>query len=57
MKAYILRDIPEKTWQQTKHIAIEENTSARLVVIRALEEYVEKRLDLVEAAKGGKQHV
>jgi len=40
MEGYILRNIPDELWDAVRHRAIEEGTSARGILLKALEEYL-----------------
>jgi len=36
-------DIPDDLWKTAKHLAVEENTDLRNVIIEALREYLKKK--------------
>ena len=39
---YLLRDIPEELWVAAKHKAVDENLNLRELILKALQEYVDK---------------
>jgi len=41
-KDYFLRDVPRDLWDEAKKKAIDEGTSLRVLVLRAVREYVNK---------------
>ncbi len=40
--SYVLREIPAELWALAKHRAIDERTSLREIIFRALKKYCEK---------------
>jgi len=42
INAYQLRNIPKDLWDAAKHKAIEEGTSVRMIILKALEKYLHR---------------
>ena len=40
--SYLLRDIPEELWVAAKHVAVDEGLNLRELILKALQEYVDK---------------
>lgn len=40
--SYLLRDIPEELWNQAKHKAVDEGLNLRELILKSLQEYVNK---------------